>query len=201
MWGAGYLANPYYGKSHFGGVHWIRTHTDSVTAGEPSFVKSLQRLFSDSMTLVESLVKQSQRLLTDSITAAESYFNKQIQRLVTDTITLVESFSRYWLAFKTFTETITLGEVFSKFLPRSLTDSFAIVESAFKLYLNGVLIRWWKIAQPLSTVWSKIVQAVISWTKQEKTTASFTKVERSTATFSKGAKPSASWSKVEKPET
>lgn len=106
------------------------------------------------------------------------YWNILTLRTYTEAVSVADSITRSLV--KILSDAVSLTEVIVRSSTKALVDTVSVVEGLFKRYLNGVFIRWDKVAKPTTT---------------------FTKAEKPTATYTKIEKPTATWAKVDKPET
>src|SRR3990167_8813372 len=84
----------------------------------------------------------------------------------TEVITLSEVFSRQATFNRTFSEIITVVESFNRAFYKTFTETISVVET-FSKKLNDVLV----------TIWTTVRKTVASWTKGTKPTSSWTKTE------------------------
>jgi len=131
-----------------------------------SFFKGMIKKISETLTLTESFSHLPRKIFSETLALTET-FDHKVRKILSEIATLTETFIKQRRSFKVLTETLTLTATLVKKFKLTALEVFTLTDTILRR-LNGMIVRWTKVAKDVLG-WTKVAKDTTDdWTKQDK---------------------------------
>lgn len=143
--------NIFYLDDMFGGI-WGKIFIESITLGD-TLVKAPAKILTESLILADTLQKKPAKVFSENLNLADTLIKRPV-KIFTESIALNDIYLRVWNIYRTFTETLNLADSLIKKPIKTFIESLHLADTLIKrpgkiftetINLADTYLRRWRI--------------------------------------------------------